>query len=320
MNKAHFFSKKLTLIRHVFFGIILLNQACYAEEKRTIKDAYGENISVPANPQRIVTLSEIDLDSLLALSVKPIGTVNGRGQTTLPGYLLDKTDSSLTIVGDLNRPNIEKVIELEPDLILTGPDRPEVLALLNEIAPTVVTFQYGEPWKKVFQRSADIINHQDAAKLFLQHYDETILQTKEYLANVQGQTLSIVRWNPKGPSYMYSDSFASLIVEEVGLKRPDYQQDPGHTHSRPLSLEALHLLDGDWLVVGTLSPDGEAVDAMRQAQSTPAFTRLNAIQGKRYDAVDGSLWTSVGGPLAALEVINDLKRILSKPDALPLNP
>ncbi|MFS1161657.1 ABC transporter substrate-binding protein, partial [Aeromonas salmonicida] len=74
----------------------------------------------------------------------------------------------------------------------------------------------------------------------------------------------------------------------------------------------------DWLVIGTLSASGDAVDAMKQAEQTPAFQQLNAIKGKRFGAVDGSLWTSTGGPQAALKVIDDVELLLAKPDAAPI--
>nr|MBP9661458.1 ABC transporter substrate-binding protein [Aeromonas sp.] len=53
-------------------------------------------------------------------------------------------------------------------------------------------------------------------------------------------------------------------------------------------------------------------------EQTPAFQQLNAIKGKRFGAVDGSLWTSTGGPQAALKVIDDVEQLLAKPDAAPI--
>jgi iron complex transport system substrate-binding protein len=35
--------------------------------------------------------------------------------------------------------------------------------------------------------------------------------------------MSIVRWNPKGPSYMHGGTFASSVVTEMGLTRPSHQ-------------------------------------------------------------------------------------------------
>lgn len=285
---------------------------------RQVLDANGQSHTVPDDPRRVVVLSELDLDSALTLGVQPVGTVNGRGQGTLPRYLLDKAGKAIQVVGDLDNPNLEKLIDLEPDLILTGQTKPELLALLQEIAPTVVTGNWGEPWKTVFNRSANVMNKEAEAKAFLARYDARLAQARSKLAKHQGEQVSIVRWNPKGPSYMHGGTFASSVVTEMGLARPAHQIGDKSPHSPALSLESLNLLDGDWLVVGTLSASGDAVDAMKQAEQTPAFQQLDAIKGKRFGAVDGSLWTSTGGPQAALRVIEDVEGLLTKPDAAPI--
>ncbi len=222
------------------------------------------------------------------------------------------------MVGDLDNLNLEKLIDLEPDLILTGQTKPELLALLKEIAPTVVTGNWGDSWKEIFNRSAHVLNRDAEAKAFFAQYDARLQQAHSKLAKHQGERLSIVRWNPKGPSYMHSGTFASSVVEEMGLTRPTHQIGDKTPHSPALSLESLNLLDGDWLVIGTLSARGDAVDAMKQAEQTPAFQQLGAIKSKRFGAVDGSLWTSTGGPQAALKVIDDVELLLAKPDAAPI--
>lgn len=285
---------------------------------RQVIDANGQSQTVPDAPERIVVLSELDLDSALTLGVQPVGTVNGRGQATLPRYLLDKAGKEIAVVGDLDNPNLEKLIDLEPDLILTGQTKPELLVLLKEIAPTVVTGNWGEPWKLVFQRSALVMNKEAEGKAFLAQYDARLQEARTRLAKHQGEQISIVRWNPKGPSYMHGGTFASSVVQEMGLARPAHQIGDKSPHSPALSLESLNLLDGDWLVIGTLSTSGDAVDAMKQAEQTPAFQQLSAIKGKRFGAVDGSLWTSTGGPQAALRVIDDVEQLMSKPDAAPI--
>ncbi|WP_305852394.1 ABC transporter substrate-binding protein [Stutzerimonas zhaodongensis] len=285
---------------------------------RQVEDAFGNTVTVPAEPERVVTLNEIDLDTALTLGVTPIGTVNGRGQAAPPRYLEGKVPTGIKVVGDLDNPNLETLLELEPDLILTGPVKPEQLAILNEIAPTVVTFKWAEPWQSSMQRTAHVLNKDAEAKAFMDRYEARAAEARERLKDHQGETFSIVRWNPKGPSYMFKDAFSSTVVEDVGLVRPVHQQDPGHTHSMALSLESLELLDADWLVIGTLATSGEAVEALSQAEETPAFRQLSSIEAKRFAAVDGSLWTSLGGPMAALQVIEDVESIVGKTDAEPV--
>lgn len=287
-------------------------------DARQITDALGNTVTVPETPKRVVTLSEIDLDTALALGVTPVGTINGRGQAAPPRYLDGRLPAGIEVVGDIDNPNLETLLELEPDLILTGPVKPEQLAILNEIAPTVITFSWARPWQESMQRTAQALNRESEAKALLERYWTRVEEARKRLADHQGETLSIVRWNPKGPSYMFLNAFSSSVVEDIGLVRPPHQQDPGHTHSMALSLESLELLDADWLVIGTLATSGEAVEAMHQAEQTPAFRQLSAIQAKRFGAVDGSLWTSLGGPMAALQVIEDIEALLGKTDAEPV--
>ncbi|WP_395764540.1 ABC transporter substrate-binding protein [Stutzerimonas balearica] len=298
--------------------VLLAGLLALPAQARQVTDALGNQIEVPDRPERIVTLSEIDLDTTLSLGLTPVGTSNGRGQAAAPRYLSDRLPAELPTVGELDNPNLETLLELQPDLILTGPAKPEQLALLNEIAPTVVSYSWGEPWQQSMRRTASILGREAEGRAALARYAARVAEARARLAAHQGETVSIVRWNPKGPSYMFKDAFASTIIEDLGLRRPAHQQDAGHTHSMALSLESLELLDADWLVVGTLATRGEAVEAMRQAERTPAFGRLTAIQAKRFGTVDGSLWTSVGGPLAALQVIEDVETLLGKEDARPV--
>lgn len=301
-----------SLVAVLLAGLLAL--PAYADT-RQVTDAMGNTVTVPEQPKRVITLSEIDLDTALTLGVTPVGTINGRGQAAPPRYLDGKLPAGIEVVGDIDNPNLETLLELEPDLILTGPVKPEQLAILNEIAPTVITFNWARPWQESMQRTAQALNKEAEAKAVLERYRARVDAARQRLAAHQGQTLSIVRWNPKGPSYMFKDAFASTVAEDVGLRRPAHQQDRGHTHSMALSLESLELLDADWLVIGTLATSGEAVEAMNQAEQTPAFRQLSAIQAKRFGAVDGSLWTSLGGPMAALKVIEDIEALLGKTDA-----
>lgn len=304
-----------TLTAALLGGLLTLNVQA---QTREVEDAFGNSVTIPALPERVITLSEIDLDTALTLGVTPIGTINGRGQAAPPRYLEGKLPAGIKVVGDLDNPNLEVLLELEPDLILTGPVKPEQLAILNEIAPTVTTFNWARPWQESMLRTAHVLNRDTEARAFLDRYKVRAAQARERLKDHQGETFSIVRWNPKGPSYMFKDAFSSTVVEDVGLVRPAHQQDPGHTHSMALSLESLELLDGDWLVIGTLATSGEAVEALQQAEETAAFRQLSAIQAKRFAAVDGSLWTSLGGPMAALQIIEDIESIVGKAEAEPV--
>src|SRR4051812_35013677 len=59
-------------------------------QTRIVTDAKATQVQVPAQPQRVLALSEPTLDGALALGVSPVGTTNGRGQSRVPNYLGDR--------------------------------------------------------------------------------------------------------------------------------------------------------------------------------------------------------------------------------------
>jgi iron complex transport system substrate-binding protein len=278
---------------------------------RTVTDATGTKVTVPDKPERVIALSEQDLDSALALDVTPVGTVNGRGQKAPPAYLGDDA-AAIEVVGDVGKPTTDKIVELEPDLVLYGgASDEEQLEQLRELVPaTVVTYKLDDDWKTAFEATADALNKTEAASSWLSEYDDTVTEAADSLGDNASAKISIVRWNPEGPGILQHEAFSSLVIQDLGLERPKDQQDPGFAHTDPLSLENLPRIDGDWLFVGTLVPGSE--EALSEAQDDPAFSQLDAVKNDHFVEIDGTLWTSRGGPLGALKVVEDVVSNLGK--------
>ena len=55
-----------------------------------------------------------------------------------------------------------------------------------------------------------------------------------------------------------------------------------------------------------------AVTALDEAESNPAFTALSAVQDGHVVTVDGSEWMSLGGPIAAMNVLGDVQKALGR--------
>lgn len=107
---------------------------------RTVTDASGQEVTLPSHPSRVVTLSEPTTDNALALGVTPIGVVSGRGQQTVPNYLVDRA-GDIPILGSIGTPNLEAIGAAHPDLILVDGtsvknNDTETLTALAQIAPS----------------------------------------------------------------------------------------------------------------------------------------------------------------------------------------
>ncbi|MGW2183511.1 ABC transporter substrate-binding protein [Streptomyces sp. NPDC001732] len=282
-----------------------------ASATRTVKDATGRAVEVPAHPERIVTLTQEELDGVLALGVKPVGITNGQGLNKPPAYLADKVEG-IGVVGNLLQPVMDKVVAARPDLILAGDMQDEqVLEQLREITPaTLVTMAPTDDWKLSLRGIGNALNKLDVANRVISEHESAARAAGEKLGGNKGAEVSIVRWNPDGPSWMENKQFASGIALEMGLKRPKAQNRDGNAHTPSLSLEKIDEIDGDWLFLSTLTSDGE--QALKEVQSKAAYKELNAVEDGHVVTVDGSVWSTRGGPLAAGEVVDDITEALNR--------
>ncbi|NBE56618.1 ABC transporter substrate-binding protein [Streptomyces boluensis] len=281
-------------------------------KKVSVTDATGKKVQVPAAPKNVIALSEMDLDSSLALGVKPVGLTAGRGQKGAPAYLADQA-KGIPVVGAVTGPDIEKVLQAKPDVILAGQlaDQ-QVLKQLSEIAPTVVTVGKDKDWKKALSLTGEVLGKQNEAKTFLAAYDKKADGVRKALGDQAGGTVSVARYSAKGTAVMQQGVFISDVLKDLGLKRPGIQNDKGQGHSTPLSDEDLKQIDADWLFIGTLAATGKDADLFGELKDKAAYKELGAVKDGHVTEIDGSKWTSLGGAEAAVSVLDDIEKAMAK--------
>jgi len=274
---------------------------------REIDTAKG-TITIQGTPQRVVTLSENALDTALALGVKPVGAAATRGSDTFSDYLKDKAGKP-AIVGTAREVNLEAVFALQPDLILASPSiAPDIYAKLSMLAPTIVPKAAPtDDWRKTVDLYAQALDREAELQQGYEALDKRIGELKARLK--PDQTVSVVRWNPQGPIVMSSRIFVGQLLHALGLRTTELSGGLGEKpHSDVLSLENLGKIDADWLFVAALNPQGqETLDAARKQ---PAFERLGAVRNQHVFTVDGQVWTSGAGLLAADVMLDDIEATL----------
>lgn len=291
---------------------LLLPLAAWAEHG--VATAFGE-VTLPEIPARVVTLYEGALDTALAAGVVPLGAVTTRGGDGVARYIEAHLDEQRpAIVGVVREINLEAVLALQPDLILAPPQLPEAqYRLLSRIAPTVVPPTVGlEPgaWRAETRLFAQAMGREAEIEAALEQVDARAAEIAHRIAAEGAPSAVLVRWMPQGPMVMSEDLFtagllraAGVAIHDAGLVRE------GVSHSDPLSLENLARLEADWLFLATLNEEGR--DALEAAKASPAFARLDVVARDRVVAVDGQLWSSATGPLAALAILDELHAALS---------
>jgi len=297
---------------------------------RSVTDATGQKVTVPEHPKRIVTLSEPTLDGALALKATVVGTTSGRGQGGAPAYLAAKA-KGVPVVASVAGPDMEKIAALKPDLILTDASvrlDDGTKSKLGGMAPVVTVSDRGQTWQDAFTSEARVLNLAGRGNGVLAAYRSRVAKVRGELGGNAAATVSIVRWNSGEPSILLTEQPASQVVADLGLKRPASQDRRGQGHSVPVSLEKLTDIDADWMFFGTLggsaggqgdtSAAADKVGArasaklLATAKKTPGFTKLKAYRDDHVVPVDGTAWTSAGGPLAVNVVLDDIAKAMAR--------
>lgn len=283
-------------------------------EVRTLETAHGP-VTLDGDVERVVTLYEGALDSAYAVGVKPLGAIVTRGGTDVANYMQSRVEH-IEIVGTPGETNLEAVVALQPDVILASPYlSEEQFNLLSQVAPTLAPeVPRFEPdnWRKEARFFAAALGKQDEMEHVLADIEarttEVAKRVSEKVPSNQRQAI-LARWMPQGPMIMATGLFSTGILTAAGFEVQDADVvKQGRPHSSPLSQENLNLMDSDWLFMATLNPEGR--NALSAAESSPAYQRLDVVERGHVIPVDGQLWTSASGPIAAQAVLDDIEKTI----------
>jgi iron complex transport system substrate-binding protein len=280
------------------------------ETERTITHAMGTT-TINGTPQRVVVLDTGELDSVIALGVRPVGAVRADVNTELLGYLKDKVQG-VELVGTIQDPNLEKIAALEPDLILGSKLRlADKYQALSQIGPTVFTEKVGVTWKENFLLHADALGKKAEAETMLNDYKTKAADTGTKAGDPSKLQVSVVRFMPQGKGVrLYAQgSFIGTILTDAGLARPASQQATDKTFVE-VSPEQIAEGDGDVIFYASYGPTtGTKQD---QVTTGPLWQSLEAVRAGKATQVQDDLWFLGIGIGAANAVLDELGKHLEQ--------
>lgn len=283
-----------------------------------VKHSMGETC-VPNHIERVVTLFTPPLASMLALGIKPVGITPVTGALDeFPLYLQDKVQGIEIVASIQDEPNLEKILQLKPDLILGWDSHEKVYPLLSQIAPTLLTqpnrkSARWDEWKEYFNFIGQAIGRDSEVQTVLARYQKRIEDLRTALGNrYTNKTISVAHVSRDYGFEAYArNSFPGSILSELQLQRPESQdviiQPLGRIEA--VSNERLDLIDGDILFVMNFHKNDQIL--LKNLLKKPLWKKLRSVQNKKVYSVDGWTWV-VPNPLSANSVIDDLYKYLIK--------
>lgn len=273
------------------------------QDVRTVTHAMGTT-EIKGTPQKVVTLFQGATDAALLLGVKPTGAVESWIEQPWYNYIREKMEG-VTNLGSENQPNLEEIVALQPDLIIASKTRHEKIAQqLSAIAPTVMTEEV-HLWKDTLHLTAEALNKTAEEQKFLKEWEQKVADFKSKMGDKLKLEVGIVDFRVDHARIVYT-GFSALVLEELGIARPASQR--GEEWGVQLtSKENIPQMDADIIFdqTSTTRNDGR-LDLRKEWSEHPLWKNLKAVKNNRVYEVDTAVWNNGSGPLAALEMLEDL--------------
>lgn len=302
----------LVLAIWVGFWVVACNGQVAQQSSRVdcqvVQHHLGETC-VSLDPQRVIAIDAELLEASLALGVEPVATADQRTVGSLWQFL-DEQPQGLVSLGRARQPNLEKMLQLDPDLIMGVAISEDNYEMFSSIAPTVVFENTHHQWQQTFQNVGEILGERSEAEQVLAQYQARIKDFQSAMGDRLGQTeVSILRFYEvsENAEFRTKISFPGSVIEAVGLPRPPAQRHIGPKRFfEEVSLEQLERLDGDVIFVA-LDPGSEK--SFARYQTNPLWQTLKAVKHNRVYLVDSSYWI-FGNILSANLILDDLFKYL----------
>jgi iron complex transport system substrate-binding protein len=272
----------------------------------SVEHAMGTS-EVPAEPKRVVILTNEGTEALLSMGITPVGAVNS--WTGDPWYPHIKDQMvGVEPVGFESEVNVEAIAALEPDLIIGNKMRQEaVYEQLNAIAPTVFAETLRGNWKENFELYAQAVNKVEEGQKVLSDYDARLASFAEETGDKLDMEVSIVRFMADHARIYHKDSFSGVILEQIGFKRPESQNVDDFMEKA--TKERIPAMEGDILFYFTYEPgDGKATQNEEDWVNDPLFKNLEVSKAGKVYKVDDTIWNTAGGVIAANLLVDDLEK------------
>lgn len=284
-------------------AVLVLSPGAFARE---ITHAMGTT-DVPDSPQRIVILTNEGTEALLAVGVKPVGAVRSWvGEPWYDHIAADMAD--VTVVGEESAVNLEAIAALEPDLIIGNKMRQEkIYDQLSAIAPTVMSERLRGDWKINMALYTDAAGKGAEGKAALAAFDGRITKIAEEAGPLLEEKVSLVRFMSGMTRIYYRDTFAGLILGEIGFKRPASQDKPEFADD--VGKERIPDFDGDRMFYFVYEiGDGVADKVAEEWTADPLWQNLAVVKAGKAYAVSDTIWNTAGGIIAANLLLDDVEK------------
>ena len=264
------------------------NQTSQTFKEKTIVHDFGTT-ELKKVPKRIVILDNLYGEILDPLHITPVGATTGQADSQEFSTLFKKQykDAKVVSIGWQGNPDLDKIAELKPDLILMTGEQEDLYDELSEIAPTVgYQINTDENWDyhETSLKVAEIFDKRDEMKKDLDRVDaREAVFAENVKAKFGDQKLMYLRVTDNDIRYYAYGHFGYLYDTYHFNRAETFNPDDMFQVIDP---DKLKDINPDLLIVQADSQ--ELLD--NKLKNTPVWTSLKAVQNNKVIYADYSTY------------------------------
>lgn len=264
------------------------NQTSQTFKEKTIVHDFGTT-ELKKAPKRIVILDNLYGEILDPLDITPVGATTGQADSQEFSTLFKKQykDAKVVSVGWQGNPDLDKIAELKPDLILMTGEQEDLYEELSDIAPTVgYQINTDENWDyhETSLKVAEIFDKRDEMKKDLDRLDaREAVFAENVKAKFGDQKLMYLRVTDNDIRYYAYGHFGYLYDTYHFNRAETFNPDDMFQVIDP---DKLKDINPDLLIVQADSQ--ELLD--NKLKNTPVWTSLKAVQNNKVIYADYSTY------------------------------
>lgn len=246
----------------------------------TFTDSMGREVNLIEKPERVVSLVGSYAETWLLSG----GSLAGVTDDVIHERSME-IPKGTKIVGTIKEPNLEEIINIDPDFVLISPDIESHVRISDTLSKLNIPFAFFrveqfEDYLNILKICTDITGEKEL-------YEKNGLGVKYYIQDILAKVdkdknyyVLFMRAFSTGVKAKNDDNFVCRILNDLGTVNIAAKHE---SLLEDLSIEEIISEDPDFIFVVTMGDSEKAIKALSEGiQKNPVWSKLSAVKNNRY--------------------------------------